>query len=377
MTRIAYFDCPSGISGDMTLGALLDAGADPALLESTVEALGLRDEVTVAHHHDERGHLGGIKVDVDFDRSGPARMVPELLRVVREAPLPARVRERALGAITRIGEVEARVHGRPLGEVHLHELGGADALVDLVGSFWLLESLAVDAVYAGPLPAPQAPYSAPATLRILAGSGAELVPDRRTAELVTPTGAAILVTLARFERPRMRLDRVGYGLGSRPDPGNAVGLWLGEPVREASVVDVMTTNLDDLPPNELAALSEDLLGAGALDVATAPLWMKKGRAGQQLTVMCDPDATGALVDLVLRRSTALGVRVQRADRIVAGREFLAVRVRGHEVRVKVKLLDGRPVDVAPEYEDCRALGGDVREVIREAAAAARSQLDLP
>ena len=182
MTRIAYFDCPSGISGDMTLGALLDAGADPALLERTVTALGLGAEVAVTHHHGERGHLGGIKVDVAYDHSGPARAVPELLRVVREAPLPERVRERALQAITRIGDVESRVHGRPLEEVHLHELGGADALVDLVGSFWLLESLAVDAVYAGSLPAPQAPYSAPATLRILAGSGAELVPDRRSAE---------------------------------------------------------------------------------------------------------------------------------------------------------------------------------------------------
>lgn len=376
MTRVAYFDCPSGISGDMTLGALLDVGADATLLERTVTALGLGGEVTVAHHHGERGHLGGIKVDVGYDHSGPARAVPELLRVVREAPLPDRVRHRALAAITRIGEVESRVHGQPLEEVHLHELGGADALVDLVGSFWLLESLEVDGVYAGPLPVPQAPYSAPATLRILAGSGAELVPDRRSAELVTPTGAVILVTLATFERPRMRLDRVGYGLGSRPDPGNAVGLWLGEPVREASVVDVVTTNLDDLAPSQLAALSEDLLQAGALDVATAPLWMKKGRAGHQLTVLCEPATTSALVDLVLRHSTALGVRVQRADRIVAGREFVTVNVRGGPVRVKVKLLDGRPVDVAPEYEDCRALGGDLREVMWEAASAARSQLGL-
>lgn len=377
MTRIAYFDCPSGISGDMTLGALLDAGADAALLERTVSALGLGGEVTVSHHRGERGHLGGVKVDVICATSGPARAVPDLLRVVSGAAVPERVRERSLRAITRIGQVEAQVHDRPVEEVHLHELGGADALIDLVGSFWLLESLGVDAVYAGPLPAPTAPYSAPATLRLLAGSGAELVPDRRSTELVTPTGAAILVTLARFERPRMRLDRVGYGLGSRPDPGNAVGLWVGEPVREVAAVDVVTTNLDDEPPNQLAALAEDLLAAGALDVATAPLWMKKGRAGHQLTVLCDPDATQALVDLVLRRSSALGVRVQRADRIVAGREFVTVTVRGRPVRVKVKVLDGRPVDVAPEYEDCRALGGDVRQVMREAAAAARLQLELP
>ncbi|MGH7921323.1 MAG: LarC family nickel insertion protein [Candidatus Dormibacteraceae bacterium] len=376
MTRIAYFDCPSGISGDMTLGALLDAGADPGLLDRTVAALDLAGEVTIAHRHGERGHLGGIQVDVRCAEHGPARSVPDLLRVVGQAALPDRVKERARQAITRVGEAESRVHGRPPAELHLHELGGADALVDLAGSFWLLESLHVDAVYATPLPAPGGPHSAPATLRILAGSRAVLTPDPRPFELVTPTGAVILVVLATFERPRMRLDRVGYGLGSRPQPGNAVGLWLGEPVREASAVDVVTTNLDDLPPNQLSALCEDLLAAGALDVTTAPILMKKGRLGHQLTVLSAPDSTAALVDRVLRGSSSLGVRVQRADRVVAGRQLLTVPVAGGTVRVKVKLLDGRPVDVAPEYEDCRALGGDVRETMRRAATAARTELGL-
>ncbi|MFZ0217832.1 MAG: LarC family nickel insertion protein, partial [Candidatus Dormiibacterota bacterium] len=289
---------------------------------------------------------------------------------------PDRVRERALAAIARIGEVESRVHGLPVDRVHLHELGGADALVDLVGSFWLLESLQVDEVYASPLPAPQAPYSAPATLRILAGSDAVLEPDARHAELVTPTGAAILVTIARFARPRMRLDRIGYGLGTRPDPGNAVGLWLGEAVPEAAAVDVLETNLDDLPPNQLAALGEDLLQAGALDVTTTPIVMKKGRAGHQLSVLCEPEQTRELASLVLHRSTTLGVRIQRAERIVADRRFVEVAVAGGTVRVKVKVLDGRAVEVAPEYDDCRRLGGDLREVMRLAATAARAQLGL-
>ncbi|MDR0358843.1 MAG: LarC family nickel insertion protein, partial [bacterium] len=263
--RIAYFDCPSGIAGDMTLGALLDAGADLAVLHAAVEALGLDGEVTVRARHGERGHLGGQRVEVEC-AEGPPRAVPELLATVTRSRLPDRVRERALAALRRIGDVEAAVHGVPVEQVHLHELGGADALVDLVGSFWLLETLDVGAVYASPLPAPQAPYSAPATLRILAGSAAVLVPDERSRELVTPTGAVLLVTLARFERPAMRLERVGYGLGGRPDPGNAVGLWLGSLVREAATVDVIEANLDDMAPNQLAAVTEDLLGAGALDV---------------------------------------------------------------------------------------------------------------
>src|SRR5919198_908448 len=309
--RIAYFDCPSGIAGDMMLGALLDAGADLAVLHGAVEALGLDGEVTVRAHHGERGHLGGQRVEVEC-AEGPARAVPELLATVTRARLPDRVRERALAALRRIGDVEAAVHGVPVEQVHLHELGGADALVDLVGSFWLLETLDVGTVYASPLPA----------------------------------------------------------------PGNAVGLWLGSPVREAATVEVIEANLDDMAPNQLAAVTEDLLGAGALDVTLTPLLMKKGRPGQLLTVLAAPEQARELAELVLRATTTLGVRVTRADRHVAGRREIEVSTPWGAVRVKVKELEGRAVDVAPEYEDCRRLDGDVREVMRAAAEAARREVGL-
>lgn len=371
---ILYLDCPSGISGDMTLGALLDVGADPALLPATVDALGLDQEVRVTTRHEERGHLGGIRVLVETGE-GPHRTVPQLEHAVARAELPGRVRERALRAIGRIGAAEAEVHGKNVADIHLHELGGADTLVDLVGSFWLLESLHTDAVHASPLPAPQGPHSAPATLRILAGTDAVMVPDERRKELVTPTGAAILAVAARFHRPAMTLTRVGYGLGSRPDPGNALGAWLGESVVEPAVVSVIETNIDDMAPNLLAALTEDLLGTGALDVSVTPVVMKKGRPGHLLTVLCEPDRTRVLTRQLLEGSTTLGVRVTRAERFVAGRRFLEVETPMGRVRVKVKELEGRPVDVAPEYEDCRRLG-DVREVMRIAADVARRELGL-
>ena len=174
MTRVAYFDCPSGISGDMTLGALLEAGADRALLDATVEALGLGGEVRVETRREERGHLGGLRVLVACAPDGPARTVPDLERAVAAADLPDRVRARALSAIARLGRAESAVHGRPVEQLHLHELGGADTLVDLVGAFWLLESLAVDAVHASPLPAPRGRFTAPGTLRVLEGTGAVL-----------------------------------------------------------------------------------------------------------------------------------------------------------------------------------------------------------
>ncbi len=375
MSRLAYFDCPSGISGDMTLGALLDAGADRSLLDATVEALGLAGEVRVESRHEERGHLGGTRVDVSWS-DGAVRNLPELVRAVRAASLPSRVRDRALDALARLGRAEGAVHGRPPEELHLHELGGADTLVDVVGSFWLLESLEVDAVYASPLPAPRGRYSAPGTLRVLEGTGAVLEPDDRQAELVTPTGAAILATVARFERPALALERVGYGLGARPDPFNATALWLGRAVQEAGAVTVVEANLDDMAPNLLAALAEDLMAAGALDVSLLPALMKKGRPGHLLAVLAEPERARDLAAMVLRGSTTLGVRLSPATRLVAGRRVIEVETGSGRVRVKVKELDGRPVDVAPEYEDCRRLGGDLSAVMRRAAEAARRELGL-
>jgi len=375
VSRIAYFDCPSGIAGDMALGALLDAGADRALLDATTAALGLAGEVRVETWREERGHLGGVRVGVACTE-GPSRSLPELERVVREAALPGRVRERAMSALGRLGRAEAEVHGRPAEQVHLHELGGADTLIDLVGAFWLLESLEVDAVHASPLPAPRGRFTAPGTLRVLAGTGAVLEPDERRAELVTPTGAAILAAVAAFERPALALERVGYGLGARPDPDNAVAVWIGRRVEEAPAVTVVEANLDDMAPNLLAALTEDLMAAGALDVSVLPALMKKGRPGHLLTVLAEPARARDLAGLVLRASTTLGVRMSPATRLVAGRRTVEVETGSGRVRVKVKELDGRPVDVAPEYEDCRRLGGDLAAVMRRAAEAARRELGL-
>ena len=375
MSRIAFFDCPSGISGDMTLGALLDAGAERALLDAAVEALGLAGEVRLETRREERGHLGGLRVLVHCEE-GPSRTLPELESRVAEADLPSVVRAQALDALGRLGRAESAVHGLPPEQLHLHELGGADTLVDLVGSFWLLHSLEVDSVHASALPAPAGRFTAPGTLRVLAGTGAVLEPDERRAELVTPTGAAILATVARFERPRLTVERVGYGLGARPDPGNALAVWLGEAVEETASVTVVEANLDDMAPNLLAALAEDLLEAGALDVSLTPTLMKKGRPGHLLAVLAEPHRAPELARMVLLRSTTLGVRLTQGTRLVAGRRLIEVETGRGRVRVKVKELEGRAVDVAPEYEDCRRLGGDISTVMRLAAEAARRELGL-
>jgi pyridinium-3,5-bisthiocarboxylic acid mononucleotide nickel chelatase len=381
VTRIAYFDCFSGISGDMVLGALIDAGGDAALLDRVLAVLGLEEEVSIELRREERGHIGGQRVVVRAG-DGSVRALPELQRLVTEAPdIPERARNRALAALWQLGQAESRLHGVPVNEIHLHELGGADTLVDLVGAFWLLEELEVEEVYASPLPAERGmagdlPLPAPAALQLLADAGAVLEPVDSKVELVTPTGAAILAVTARFERPVLRPRVIGYGVGGRDMPGNLLRVWLGDSSsRSEDTITVLETNLDDMAGNLLAALVEDLLQAGALDVSVAPALMKKGRPGHLLTVMAARDQAVALTDLMLRGSSTLGVRITETRRVIADRKVVEVTTELGAARVKVKYLGGKAVEWAPEYEDARRLakesGRELREVIRLVAEAAR------
>jgi pyridinium-3,5-bisthiocarboxylic acid mononucleotide nickel chelatase len=381
VTRAAYFDCFSGISGDMVLGALVDAGGDPAILDRVPAVLALEEEVAIDVKRVSRGHLGGLRVEVRAG-DGSVRALSELRRLVGEAEgVPDRARVRALEALDRLGRVEAALHGVPVEQVHLHELGGADTLVDLVGAFWLLDQLEVEEVYASPLPAERGlrgdlPLPAPAALQLLTEAGASFEPSDSVVELVTPTGAAILAVCARFQRPAIRPRRIGYGAGGRDLPGNLLRVWLGEVgSRSEDTITVLETNLDDLPGNLVAALVEDLMQAGALDVSVAPALMKKGRPGQLLVVMSSAEQAPALTDLLLRGSTTLGVRVTETRRVLAEREVVEVETELGVARVKVKYLDGSPVEWAPEYEDVRRLaqssGRELREVMRLVAEAAR------
>lgn len=381
---IAYFDCFSGISGDMTLGALIDAGADRTILDAAIEAMRLGDEVKVEVRHEARGHVGGTRVVVEtVDRI--ERTVPALRGVIEDAGVPDVVKRSALDAINRLAHAEARIHQLPEDRLHLHELGGADTLVDLLGTFWLLHNLEVVQVYASGLPAPRGrkagmPLPGPASVRVLEGTGAIFEAGEGGRELVTPTGAAILAVAAKFERPAMSLQSIGYGIGARETPGNALAVWIGEEVRSETGVTIIETNLDDMAPNLIAALGEDLMAAGALDVSVTPVLMKKGRPGHLVSVMATPDLAARLTDHLLRHSTTLGVRVTRAQRVIAHRRIIEVETGLGAVHVKVKELGGKAVEVAPEYEDCRRIaretGRDLRDVMRSATAAAREQLGL-
>jgi pyridinium-3,5-bisthiocarboxylic acid mononucleotide nickel chelatase len=381
---IVYFDCFAGISGDMTLGALIDSGADRALLDASVEALRLGDEVRVEVRHETRGHVGGTRVLVHtVDRV--ERTVPALRAVVEEADAPEQVKRPVMAAINRLSQAESRLHGLPEDELHLHELGGADTLVDLMGAFWLLHGMEVDQVYSSALPAPRGrtermPLPAPASLRVLEGTGAIFEATEEGRELVTPTGAAILAAGARFERPAMALRSIGYGIGARESPGNALAVWVGDRVETNAGVTLIETNLDDMAPNLIAPLCEDLMNAGALDVSVTPTLMKKGRPGHLISVISPPELAAQLAEHLLRHSTTLGVRVTSAQRVIAHRKTVEVQTKLGVARVKVKEFAGNPVDASPEYDDCRRIsletGIDLREVMRVITEAARQELGL-
>lgn len=381
---VAYFDCFAGISGDMILGALIDAGGDRSVVSATVDALGLGDEVTVDIRREHRGHVAGTRVVVTTHPRNE-RTMPALRALVEHAKLPDEVKGPAIKALALLSKAEADLHGVDESDLHLHELGGADTLVDLVGGFWLLHSMKVGKVYASPLPAPRGragamPLPAPASVRVLAGTGAVFEASDESAELVTPTGAAMLSAAAVFERPPLMLNTIGYGIGSRDTPGNALAVWIGEEVPGQAGVTVIETNLDDMAPNVLAALTEDLMSVGALDVTVTPALMKKGRLGHSLAVMVLPEDSARLCEHILRHSPTLGVRLTRVQRVLADRRILEIETELGPARVKIKELGGKAVEATPEYEDCRRLakqsGRDLRDVMRLVSEAARRELRL-
>jgi len=384
MGRTAYFDCFSGVSGDMLLGALLDLGLDADELRRGLASLpisGWRLESEVVQRHGLRGTRARVRVD---DLQQPHRGLSEVLRIVRGGSLPEAVIDRAASVFQRLAEVEAAIHGTSVDEVEFHEVGAIDAIVDVVGVALGLHVLEIDSITASGLPLGSGwvrsrhgllPVPAPATLELMRRAAAPVraSPGEGDAgELTTPTGAALLTVLARFAAPPAAPPtRIGYGFGSRePAWPNAVRVWLtGNAAGHDEVVQI-ETNLDDTTPEELGFAMQILLDAGALDVAFSPLQMKKNRPGVLLRLLARPSDGPRLAELVLEHTTALGVRLETLQRLVARRSERTASTPWGEVRVKVKHLGEREV-VAPEYEDCARLARERGVPLRDVYEAAR------
>jgi pyridinium-3,5-bisthiocarboxylic acid mononucleotide nickel chelatase len=371
----------------MLLAALLDAGAQLETLRGVPAALGI-DGVEIDVERVERQGIGAVHMRIEALHDHDHRRYAEIRTLVEAADLSEPARARSLEAFRRLAEVEGGIHGVPPDDVHFHELGSLDTLVDVCGAFTLLEELAVERVVSSPLPFARGfvkaahgvlPLPAPATLGLL--EGAALVGVDTEMELVTPTGAAIAATVVEEwgALPPLTLQAVGYGAGTKdlPDRPNILRVVLGaEAARPAGRVVLLETNLDDFPPELVPDAVERCFEAGALDVWTVPVQMKKGRPGFVLSVLARPEAQGDVARVLLEETSALGVRVSRLDRYELEREERVVELHGGTVRVKVGLLDGRVVNVAPEHDDCAALarstGRSVKSVWAEALAKAQA-----
>jgi uncharacterized protein (TIGR00299 family) protein len=364
----AFFDCFSGLSGDMTLGALIDLGLEVGELEGLLLQLGLGG-VTLEAPRVTKEHLRGLQVKVYPGGPQPQRGYRDIYRLIGEAPLNPGVKEKSLLMFRLLGEAEAKVHGQPLEAVHFHELGAVDTILDVVGVAYGLEKLQVTRVFTSPLPLGwgmiaaahgRLPNPAPAALELLQGLpvyGTDL-----PGELVTPTGAAILRAYeARCEPcPPLTLQRVGYGAGSRDLPGhpNLLRLYLGEPLARGEGVRervlVLETHIDDMNPELYEPLMAGLFAGGALDVALSPIQMKKNRPGVRLTVIAPLAAREGLLERLFTDSTTLGVRVMEVERVAARRWQETVDTPYGPLPVKVMEYGGRR-RVMPEYEACRKL----------------------
>jgi len=383
--RIAILDPAAGISGDMTLGALLSAGAPAAWLEELPRRLDL-PEVRVTVREVKRSGVACMQVEFAIPEQPHGRTVGELVRLVERAPLSDWVKERAARAFRLIGEAEGRVHGVAPDKVHLHEVGAVDAVLDIVGGIEGFAQLGVEAVYNFPVAVGSGwveaahgrlPVPAPATAILLEGVELAGDPGPVEGEATTPTGAALVRVLSSGAPPaRWRMVRSGWGAGQRNPPHypNALRILVAEQAAEAGRVVLLATDVDDMSPEYVEPLRQALVSAGALDVQTWPVQMKKGRSGFRVEVMAPEELAEGVTAALFRHSTTAGIRRWVAERATLPRRQVTVQL-SPEVAVRVKVLEQPDageggVRLKPEYDDvlaaARALGRPPLEIARAA-----------
>jgi pyridinium-3,5-bisthiocarboxylic acid mononucleotide nickel chelatase len=394
--RIAYFDCIAGISGDMALGSLVDAGADFEALRETLGRLPL-EPFSLEREEVESFGLRATKIHVDAPVAAVIRTYSSIRTLLDQAELPADALRNAQRIFRRLAEAEAVVHRKEVELVTFHEVGGVDSIVDIVGTSLAISMLEIERVFASPVPTGfgmartehgALPIPGPAVVELL--RGAPMYSRGVPVELVTPTGAAILSSLVEGygDMPLMRVDSVGYGAGEqRLDFPNVTRVIVGEEERapaagRASTPTegdlVLETNIDDLNPELYEYVLERLLAAGAQDAWLTPIVMKKSRPAVKISVLCASSAENDIRDVLFRETGTLGVRAMPVTKQALGREEIEVETRFGKVGVKIGYLDGRPVTVAPEFEDCvrvaRAASIPAKDVYEEATRLARQSL---
>ena len=408
MSRVLYFDCFSGISGDMTLGAFVDAGLPIADLQQALGSLALGDahvhadrvlrtgvsatKFQVHEHQHEAGHAHDHDHGHDHHHrhAHPHRSLGEIFGLIDRSALSKRGRERARAMFQRLGEAEAAIHGMPVENVHLHEVGALDSIIDIVGTVFAMEWAGADRVVASPLNVGggmvnsahgRFPVPAPATVRLL--GDAPVYSGDVQKELVTPTGALIVTTYADAfgPIPPMKIDRVGYGAGDRDDPKtpNVLRVLIGEAlqgdisadaVSNGDRVTVVECEIDDMNPQIFGVVMEKLYAAGAVEVFYVPVQMKKNRPGTLLTVIAPPSNRSAIADVIFRETTTIGLRHSEVARECLKREIVSVETPLGAVRFKIAWRDGGIVNATPEFDDVARLAAANNLPVKEVQAIA-------
>jgi uncharacterized protein (TIGR00299 family) protein len=365
--KYIYFDASSGLSGDMTLGALLDLGVSHDLFKKQMKGLGLAVEITIKET--KRSSLRGLKVDVYVDeKKKVTRKWHDIEEIIQKSPFSAVVKEKSLAVFKRLFEAESRVHGHDFHTAHLHEAGADDAIIDIVGSCFLLDHLKVDKLYSSPLNVGQGwVKTSHGSLPVPPPAVAELLKDipvysaYAKTELVTPTGAALVSSLAEkyIPFPEITYERIGCGAGSRDFPNipNILRVFYGDKTafKAEKKIYQIEANIDDSSPQVLAGFFDTALSLGALDVNFTPITMKKNRMATKLTLLTEVDKLDELIEAVFKETTSIGVRYYPVERRALERRIIAVTVSGVKIPIKVAYLKGEEVNVQPEYADCLKL----------------------
>ncbi|MBW2310265.1 MAG: nickel pincer cofactor biosynthesis protein LarC [Deltaproteobacteria bacterium] len=383
--KIAYLDCFSGVSGDMFVGALLDAGLPAENLDETIAGLGL-DGFTISHKQEERNHIFGTKFSVTLHQEDqPTRHLSDIKDILRSSNLTPQIIEKCISVFERLAETEGEIHHLSPENVHFHEVGAVDSIIDVVASVAGMYHLGIEKLFVSKIPVGSGmidsahgtiPLPAPATIALL--KGVPIYDSGQDAEMVTPTGAALLTSLGTSfgPMPPMTIERVGYGVGTRSlsDRPNLLRILVGRDAERGRLdtVVLLESNLDDMSPELLGYLMDSLFEAGALDVSFSHIHMKKNRPGIRLQVIARPEDRVRLVGIVFRESTSLGIRISYSQREVLERNKVTVDSPWGEMRLTRVADRDHGTVLVPEYEECRRIAKQHNLPLRDVYAWAGS-----
>ncbi len=388
--KIAYFDCFSGISGDMILGALIDAGLDIQDIESELAKLKISGYNLKTQRVVKKG-ISGTKFIVEIIEQNIERKLKDIVEIVDQSDLSEDIKDLSKKIFKELATVEAKIHNKNIEEIHFHEIGGLDSIIDIIGSVIGIKKLGIEAIYSSKIHIGTGfvecqhgliPVPAPATLELLKETS--IFSTGIDAELTTPTGAAILKTLSRSfgGMPEMKVKKIGYGAGSRElEIPNLLRVYVGETSEreyEKDEVILIETNIDNMNPEFFGYISEMLLTQGVLDVFMTPIFMKKNRPATMLSVLTTSDKLDKILSTIFTETTTLGVRIHRLERRKLTREIIKVKTRFGEIKVKVGKVGEMIKNIAPEYEGCKKIAVKqkipLRDVYEEAKDSARKML---